>query len=92
MKIESYAAVCCITLVAMAGCMPTVSKSVSNSTGSDETIDAQTRQVDDPRLLAVGTSAPDFEVEALGGDTVRLTDYVAASSGPTILLFDRAHW
>ena len=93
MKITSCAAIICgMALVAMPGCKPTVSQTVIKSTGSDETIDVKTRQADDTRLLAVGAKAPDFEVEALGGETVRLSDYVSQASGPTVLLFDRAHW
>ena len=42
--------------------------------------------------LAVGQRAPDFEVEVLGGQSLRLHEFLARSEGPTVLLFDRAHW
>lgn len=41
--------------------------------------------------LKVGDSAPDFEIEALGGEQIRLADFLGQDR-PTILLFDRAHW
>ena len=81
-----------MVLLAMAGCKPTVSENVINSTESNETTDVKAQQADDTRLLSVGSKVPDFEVEVLGGETLKLSHYVAESSGPTILLFDRAHW
>ena len=44
------------------------------------------------KKLALGDRAPDFEVELLGGNRLRLSEHVAGANGPTILLFDRAHW
>ena len=44
------------------------------------------------RKLAVGDKAPDFEVEVLGGESLRLSSYFGDGNGPTVLLFNRAHW
>jgi hypothetical protein len=44
------------------------------------------------KKLAVGDMSPDFEVELMGGEMLKLSDHVKSCSGPTILLFDRAHW
>lgn len=93
MKTKSHVAVCCgLILLATAGCKPIVTENVVGLSDSNETTSVQAKQADESRILSVGSKAPDFEVEALGGETIKLSDYVAASSGPTILLFDRAHW
>lgn len=42
--------------------------------------------------LAVGDKAPDFEVEVMGGGSLRLSSCFGAANRPTVLLFDRAHW
>ena len=47
---------------------------------------------EDARKLVVGDKAPDFEVEVLGGESLRLSSYFGDASGPTVLLFNRAHW
>ncbi len=44
------------------------------------------------RKLAVGDKAPDFEVEVLGGESLRLSSFLGEANGPTVLLFNRAHW
>ena len=62
---------------------PTNSINETDSTGP-------ANEVDD--VLAVGDKAPDFEIEALGGESLRLSSHCVASKGPIILLFDRAHW
>ena len=48
--------------------------------------------VDDVEPLAVGDRAPDFEVEVIGGELLRLSACVGATNNPTVLLFNRAHW
>jgi hypothetical protein len=65
----------------------------SNQTSST-VADVKTDLDDSERLkkLAVGDKAPDVEVELMGGQMLKLSDHVKNSSGPTILLFDRAHW
>ena len=45
-----------------------------------------------PKKLAAGDKAPDFEIELMGGEMLKLSDHVKNCGGPTILLFDRAHW
>ena len=42
--------------------------------------------------LQIGDDAPDFQIEALGGQSIRLSDFFGDSKAPTILLFDRANW
>jgi hypothetical protein len=42
--------------------------------------------------LAVGDMAPNFRVEVLGGKFLDFHDFLDEASGPTLLLFDRAHW
>ncbi len=56
--------------------------------------DSNSTQVEDQDVgeLAVGDKAPDFEVEVMGGELLRFSSYLSDASGPTVLLFDRAHW
>ncbi len=42
--------------------------------------------------LAVGDLAPDFEFEMMGGERLTFSQYRKDANGPTVLLFDRAHW
>lgn len=44
------------------------------------------------KKISVGDRAPDFEIPQLGTDLLKLSEHVRKSEGPTILLFDRAHW
>ncbi len=46
----------------------------------------------DARGLKVGDQAPDFQVEVSGGESFRLSKHLLQAKGPTVLLFDRAHW
>ena len=88
------------TLLMATGC--TTSGDPVNKTGTPETVsqddladsDLDSAQVEDEDVgkLAVGDKAPDFEIEVMGGDLLRFSSYLGGASGPTVLLFDRAHW
>ncbi len=88
------------TLLVAMGC--TKSGDSINKIGTPETVsqddladsDSDSAQVEDEEVgkLAVGDKAPDFEIEVMGGDLLRFSSYLGSSSGPTVLLFDRAHW
>lgn len=88
------------TLLVAMGC--TKSGDSINKIGTPETVslddladsDSDSAQVEDEEVgkLAVGDKAPDFEIEVMGGDLLRFSSYFGGSSGPTVLLFDRAHW
>ncbi len=88
------------TLLLATGC--TKSGDSINKIGTPETVslddladsDSDSAQVEDEDVgkLAVGDKAPDFEIEVMGGDLLRFSSYFGGSSGPTVLLFDRAHW
>lgn len=54
--------------------------------------DSKAAAQDPVKPLEVGELAPDFAVEALGGKTLRLSEHLALAAGPTIVLFNRAHW
>ncbi len=88
------------TLLVAMGC--TKSGDSINKIGTPETVslddladsDSDSAQVEDEDVgkLVVGDKAPDFEIEVMGGDLLRFSSYFGGSSGPTVLLFDRAHW
>ena len=42
--------------------------------------------------LKVGDTAPDFEIEAMGGEPLTLSSFFGQADRPTVLLFNRAHW
>ena len=42
--------------------------------------------------LKVGDQAPDFEIDVLGGKTIKLSDHVGREKDVTVLVFNRAHW
>lgn len=86
-------------LLALIGCAKSVES--SSQTGAPEQVsldaaDSDARPMSDAALangpLAVGDKAPDFEIEVLGGDVVTLASFLHASTGPTVVLFNRAHW
>ena len=86
-------------LVLCIGCEPTGEANPSGQPTANETSDvdapvedAEASGSSEDEKLSVGDKAPDFEVELLGGKTQRLSELVSQSDGPTILLFDRAHW
>ena len=66
----------------------------SDSDSAQVESDSDSAQVEDEDVgkLVVGDKAPDFEIEVMGGDLLRFSSYFGGSSGPTVLLFDRAHW
>ena len=82
------------------GC--TKSRDSINKVGTPETVSADdgadsksnSVQVEDQDVgrLAVGDKAPDFEVEVMGGELLRFSSYLGDATGPTVLLFNRAHW
>ncbi len=86
------------TLLVAMGC--TKSGDSINKIGPPETVslddlaDSDSAQVEDEDVgkLVVGDKAPAFEIEVMGGDLLRFSSYFGGSSGPTVLLFDRAHW
>ncbi len=88
------------TLLVATGC--TKSGDSINKIRTPETVslddladsDSDSAQVEDEDVgkLVVGDKAPDFEIEVMGGDLLRFSSYFGGSSGPTVLLFDRAHW
>ena len=52
----------------------------------------QMKKDGDSQQLVAGGKAPDFEVELMGGKQLKFSEHLASSKGPTILLFNRAHW
>lgn len=100
-RLNCIAAVLLVNLVVV-GCKPSGPISADAETPGviDAAQDVEASDVTDSETddqlhtdvdLAVGDIAPDFELEALGGASVKLSEFVG-NSGPTILLFDRAHW
>ena len=68
------------------------SETVSLDDLADSDSDSAQVEDEDVEKLVVGDKAPDFEIEVMGGDLLRFSSYFGGSSGPTVLLFDRAHW
>ena len=61
------------------------------------TLPAQQQQLaqqdeDQPKAVAVGDEAPDFELQSLGEEKVKLSDRFGEGGHPVVLLFSRAHW
>ena len=100
MKLHQLISAMLVTLLVVTGCTKSVDS--IDKIGTPETVslddlpdsDADAAQVEDEVVgkLAVGDKAPDFEIEVMGGDLLRFSSYLGGASGPTILLFDRAHW
>ena len=100
MRLHQLTSAMLVTLMLAPGC--TKSGDSINTIGTSETVslddlansDSDSAQVEDEDVgqLAVGDKAPDFEVEVLGGELLRLSSYLGDASGPTVLLFNRAHW
>lgn len=42
--------------------------------------------------LKVGDAAPDFEIQTLESDKMKLSDHFGDDGKPVILLFSRANW
>lgn len=53
---------------------------------------AQEVDSDTTKPVAVGDSAPDFELQGLSEKPVRLADRFGEKGRPVILLFSRANW
>ena len=52
-------------------------------------VDGHALPATDLERVRVGTTAPDFVLEAYSGDTVALSDY---RGGNVVLVFYRGHW
>ena len=98
MKIHIYK-IAVLMMVLPVGCG---SPEVSDKSTKPEVAQPKSPAVDEARTnsnenelamnLAVGDKAPDFEIELMGGEMLKLSEHVLTCGGPTILVFNRAHW
>lgn len=84
----------CIPMAIGCGPAGSLNKESSEATISDDSADSDLKptEVNEAESLAVGNQAPDFEIERMGGELLRLSSCIAETKQPTVLLFDRANW